>query len=124
MLWITFKNIHRAELLSAFQKSDLVAILLKLKYVNGIFKHAPSDTKERVSQRLPYSLCHDAILSTSQDTTVDITNSINKLAESVVDLICKTTAATLPKTPVKSFHNQTPRITRTILDSINAHTSL
>ncbi len=42
--------------------------------------------------------------------------------ESVVDLICKTREATVPKTAVKLFHNQKPWITGIIRDAINTQT--
>ncbi len=38
-------------------------------------------------------------------------------------VVCKTTEATVPKTTVKSFHNQKPWITRTIWDAINTRTA-
>lgn len=40
-----------------------------------------------------------------------------------MDLICETTEAIVPKTTIKSFHNQKPQITRTIWDAINTHTA-
>lgn len=68
------------------------------------------------------SALHDAVWSTSQDTTEDVTNDINGFTESVVDLICETTEANVPKTTVKLLYNQKPWITRTICDAINTHT--
>ncbi len=49
--------------------------------------------------------------------------STHEITEAVMDLINKTTEATVPKTTVKSFHNQKPWITRTIWDAINTQTA-
>ena len=70
------------------------------------------------------SALHEGVWSTFQDTTVNVTDDINGFTESVVDLIYQTTQATVPKTTVKSFHNQKPWIIRTIRDAINTHCSL
>ncbi len=45
----------------------------------------------------------DTVWSTFQDTPVDVTDDINGFTESVMNLICKTTEATVPITTVKSF---------------------
>ena len=69
------------------------------------------------------SALHDAVWSTFQENTVDVTDDINGLTESVVDLLCETTEETVSKTTVKSLHNQKPWITRTIRDAINTLTT-
>ncbi len=69
------------------------------------------------------SALHSAVWSTLQDTTVKITDDINGFTESVVDLICKTTEATVPKTTAKLFHKEKPWIARTIWDAINTCTA-
>ncbi len=49
------------------------------------------------------SALHDAVSRMFQNTTVDINGFT--VIQSVVNLICKTTEATVLKTTVKSFHN-------------------
>lgn len=61
------------------------------------------------------------VWSMFQATTTDVTDDINEFTECVVDLICETTEATMPKTKVKSVHNQKPWITTTFKDAINTH---
>ncbi len=51
---------------------------------------------------------HDAVWSTVHYTIVDVIEDTNGFTESVVDLICKTAEATVPKITIKSFHNQKP----------------
>ncbi len=89
-----------------FGKSDHVAILL---YVNKL-GCVPPVTWEVTkwsgqSEATLQTLQHDAVWSMLQKTTIDATKDINGFTESVVDLICKTTELTVPKTTVKSFHN-------------------
>lgn len=61
---------------------------------------------------------HYAVWSTFQDTTIDFSNDINGFDESVVDLICESTNADVPKTTDNLFHNQKPLITKTISNAI------
>ncbi len=61
--------------------------------------------------------------SGAHSRTPQLTSPVTSMdSESVVGLICKTTEATVPKTTVKSFHNQKAWITRTIRDAINTRT--
>lgn len=57
------------------------------------------------------------------DSTTDVTEDINGFTESVEKFICDTTEATVPRTTVKSLHNQKPWITRVIQGSIILQTT-
>ena len=75
------------------RKSDHAAIFLRSKYVSKPVTHEVRKWSGQSEAALQSAL-HDAVWSTFQDTTIN--------TESVVDLICETTEATVLKTTVHS----------------------
>ena len=102
-----------------WEERPCAAILLRSKYVNKLQRMPPVTWEVRKwsgqSEATLQSELNDAVWSMFQDTTDDI----NGFTESVVDLICETTEATVAKATVNSFRNQKPWITRTIRDAKN-----